>query len=92
MQESKFNQQVLPAFRPKPTFMNTILTFAAVGIVLVAVGIHIQVQSGKIQEFIVQYDTVCELGDKGCKTEPFIDLKEVLEGPLYIYYELDNFY
>jgi hypothetical protein len=43
MQESKFNQQVLPAFRPVPTFMNTILTFAAVGIVLVAVGIHIQV-------------------------------------------------
>ena len=42
--------------------MNTILTFAAVGIVLVAVGIHIQVQSGKIQEFIVQYDTVCDLG------------------------------
>ena len=62
MQESKFNQQVLPAFRPVPTFMNTILTFAAVGIVLVAVGIHIQVQSGKIQEFIVQYDTVCDLG------------------------------
>ena len=53
MQESKFNQQVLPAFRPVPTFMNTILTFAAVGIVLVAVGIHIQVQSGKIQEYII---------------------------------------
>ena len=64
MQESKFNQQVLPAFRPVPTFMNTILTFAAVGIVLVAVGIHIQVQSGKIQEFIVQYDRLCGMGEK----------------------------
>ena len=92
MQESKFNQQVLPAFRPVPTFMNTILTFAAVGIVLVAVGIHIQVQSGKIQEFIVQYDTVCDMNEKKCTTDPFIELEEALEGPLYLYYELDNFY
>ena len=41
MQSSKFNQQVLPAFRPQPTFLNTISTFALIGIVLVSVGIHI---------------------------------------------------
>ena len=43
MRESKFRQQNLPAFRPEPSFMNTILTFNVLGIILVAVGIHLQV-------------------------------------------------
>lgn len=32
------------------------------------------------------------MNDPKCKTEVFININEPIEGPLYIYYELDNFY
>lgn len=63
MKDSKFRQQNLPAYRPEATFLNTIITFTMLGIILVSVGIHLQVQSGKIQEFVFEYDKVCTIGD-----------------------------
>ena len=50
LKESKFKQQTLPAWRPVPTAMSTMLTFTAFAIFFLGVGVLLFVMSGKIIE------------------------------------------
>jgi len=50
LKESKFKQQTLPAWRPVPTAMSTMLTFTAFAIFFLGIGDLLFVMSGKIIE------------------------------------------
>jgi len=50
LKESKFKQQTLPAWRPVPTAMSTMLTFTAFALFFLGIGILLFIMSGKIIE------------------------------------------
>jgi len=78
--------------------MSTMLTFSIFSVVFLAIGIVLYVMSDEIIEVVKQYDTACELCERDlnadCKPcNVMIDNfpKDVNE-PIYVYYQLDNFY
>ena len=102
LKKSKFKQQMLPAWRPVPSFASTMVTFAIFGIVFLAIGIMLYVMSDKIQEVELKYAPEVE----GCNpwTIPTaenpnpnsclmpIEITEPMEGNIFVYYQLTNFY
>jgi len=57
LKNSKFKQQMLPAWRPVPSFGSTMITFGLFGVVFLGLGIMLYVLSDKIQELSLQYDS-----------------------------------
>jgi hypothetical protein len=94
LKQSKFKQQTLPAWRPVPTALSTMLTFGIFSVIFLAIGIVLQVMSDSITELEKQYDEDCldhiQTGNL-CKI-PFQTITSKIEGPIYVYYQLDNFY
>lgn len=45
LKQSKFKQQTLPAWRPVPTAMSTMLTFSVFSVIFLAIGIVLYVLS-----------------------------------------------
>ena len=89
LKNSKFKQQMLPAWRPVPTYPFTMTIFIVFGIVFLTLGIVMYAMSNKIQQVIIPYSSEC-----GEQTQCTLEFKidDDIEGPLYTYYELNNFY
>ena len=86
--ESPFKQQCLPAWRPVPTIFSVILVFSIFGVVFIILGIVLLVISSKVKS--VEYDyTNCNM-DKICTRN--IPIDKDIDGPVFIYYQLDGFY
>merc|ERR1712195_201807 len=68
LKKSKFKQQMLPAWRPVPSFASTMVTFCAFGLVFLAIGIMLYTMSDKIMELPYQYNQA--VADKGCGVPP----------------------
>ena len=81
---------MLPAWRPVPSFGSTMIIFAVFGIVFLLLGIALYVMSDKIQEVVKRYDDICPLTLNPCNFTLSID--EEVKHPIYVYYQLDNFY
>lgn len=103
LKQSKFKQQTLPAWRPVPTAMSTMFTFSIFSVIFLAIGVVLYVMSDQIVESVVRYDDIEECRkllkeenrDAGetCKVDlPFPEMTEDIKGPIYVYYQLDNFY
>jgi hypothetical protein len=106
LKKSKFEQQMLPAWRPVPSFASTMVTFAIFGIVFLAIGIMLYVMSDKIQEVELKYapevdgcnswnyptteNPTPENPEKSCLMP--IEITEPMEGNIFVYYQLTNFY
>lgn len=93
LKNSRFKQQTLPAWRPIPSFRSTMITFTVFGIIFLALGIALYVMSDKIIEKVQVYsDAVnCPQGvGKNCTITIKVD--QQIEAPIYVYYQLDNFY
>jgi len=103
LKKSKFKQQMLPAWRPVPSFASTMVTFAIFGIVFLAIGIMLYVMSDKIQEVELKYapevdgcnswtipTTENPNPDNSCLMP--IEITEPMEGNIFVYYQLTNFY
>lgn len=96
LKASKFKQQMLPAWRPVPSFGSTMITFGIFGLVFMTLGIALYVMSDKIQEVSFNY-TDCalpatsEFGDSLTCTKT-VEISNDIEGPIYVYYQLENFY
>jgi hypothetical protein len=56
LKASRFKQQMLPAWRPVPSFGSTMIIFAIFGIVFLLLGIALYVMSDKIQEYSKKYN------------------------------------
>lgn len=114
LKNSKFKQQMLPAWRPVPSFGSTMITFSMFGIVFLAIGIALYVMSDKIQEFKYNYSNDADADENpGCgvpkeisamtmnlddmsglgnECEKTIEITDKMTGPVFVYYQLDNFY
>lgn len=91
LKQSKFKQQTLPAWRPVPTVLSSMLQFAIFGIIFMTIGIGIKVMNDQITEMEIRYDDKCDSKlQTGIPCEIFINsVTERVEGPIYVYYQLD---
>ncbi|MCQ2821173.1 MAG: CDC50/LEM3 family protein [archaeon] len=89
LRNSKFKQQMLPAWRPVPTVISTSIIFVGFGIMFLIFGMILLIYSNKIVEVKVRYDDQCEMYEE-CEIDITVD-KE-MKPPVMIYYELDGFY
>ena len=49
LKQSKFKQQMLPAWRPVPSFGSTMIIFGIFGVIFLFLGVTLYVMSSKIQ-------------------------------------------
>ena len=89
LRNSRFKQQTLPAWRPIPSFKSTMITFTVFGVIFLALGIVLYVMSDKIIERTFQYNQTCTQSQMNCPVS--VQIPDI-PGPIYIYYQLDNFY
>lgn len=102
---SRFTQQELPACKPILTPGWVITTFIMVGIVFIPIGLASLFASERVVEIVHRYDDACvprnytddklsyiqsSQTNKTC-TKSLIVPKQ-MKSPVYIYYQLDNFY
>ena len=64
LKQSKFKQQMLPAWRPVPSFGSTMIIFGVFGIIFLTLGITLYIMSDKIQDSIKQYDEECPVPEQ----------------------------
>jgi len=82
-----FKQQQLKAWQPILTPSCVIPTLIVVGVIFVPLGIYLLFASNQVQEVIQRYDVLC-----GNKATCQVTLEINMTRPIYIYYELSNFY
>ncbi|XP_052208156.1 ALA-interacting subunit 3 [Diospyros lotus] len=101
---SKFTQQQLPACKPILTPKWVISAFMLVSIVFIPIGVASLFASRDVVEIIDRYDTDCipqasrsnkvkyiqTEGDKTCNRT--LRVPKRMKHPIYVYYQLDNFY
>ena len=99
LKQSKFKQQMLPAWRPVPSFGSTMIIFGIFGIIFLTLGITLYIMSDKIQGSIKQYDNAYSepllipfntTNTNNCTV--VLDIDADIKGPIYVYYQLENFY
>lgn len=86
-----FKQQIMKAWQPVPTLKSTIILFTILTIFFVVFGVVLLVYSLKVKEYSVRYDDQCTTYN-GATCDVKINIKKDMEAPIYLYYELDNFY
>lgn len=102
---SRFTQQELPACKPILTPQWVISIFTLVGIIFVPIGVAALLASHDVVEIVDRYETACVpsnmAGDKiGYIQNPKISkactrvlkVTKDMDKPIYVYYQLDNFY
>ncbi|URD77662.1 LEM3 (ligand-effect modulator 3) family / CDC50 family [Musa troglodytarum] len=102
---SKFTQQELPACKPILTPKWVISVFTLVGVIFVPIGIAALMASNNVVEIVDRYDTECipasMTGDKVAYIQNDtinkictrnLTVPKDMDQPIYVYYQLDNFY
>ena len=79
---------MLPAWRPVPSFGSTMIIFGVFGIIFLTLGIVLYIMSDEIQGITKEYSDVCD--KLICNIE--IEIEQDITAPVYVYYQLDNFY
>ncbi|KAK4285636.1 hypothetical protein QN277_002307 [Acacia crassicarpa] len=101
---SKFTQQELPACKPILTPRAVISSFLIVSVFFIPIGVACLLASNDVVEIIDRYDSDCipenfknnKVGyiqssiDKTCNRT--LNVTKHMKSPIYVYYELDNFY
>lgn len=87
---SNFKQQKLAAWRPVPTIASTTITFSIFGIIFIIIGVIVLIYSNKIVESSLRYDLLCSEVGRECEIE--LEVKQKMEKPVMVYYQLVNFY
>lgn len=100
---SKFTQQELPACKPILTPRWVISAFMLVSVIFIPIGVASLFASRDVVEIVDRYDDACITGtksakiisiqtpgDKTCKRT--LKVSKHMKAPIYIYYQLDNFY
>ncbi|XP_058096230.1 ALA-interacting subunit 3-like [Magnolia sinica] len=102
---SRFTQQELPACKPILTPQWVISAFALISIIFVPIGVASLLASRDVVEIIDRYETECipessrgnklafiqdPKTDKTCIRT--ITVPKLMKQPIYVYYQLDNFY
>lgn len=103
--DDAFHQQRLKMWQPILSPMNVIIIFLVVGVAFIPSGIGLLGMSNSVYEDEYVYDSLtvetgCSIKDAadprdvpdGISCTPTFTLSKDLEGPLYVYYQLTNFY
>ncbi|CAK9135514.1 unnamed protein product [Ilex paraguariensis] len=101
----QFTQQSLPACKPVMTPASVITSFFLVGIIFIPVGLVCLQASQSVVEIVDSYDTDCipdpfknnkvaYIKDSSIpkKCFRFLKVHKHMKAPIYIYYQLDNYY
>lgn len=81
---------MLKAWQPVPTLTKTIIMFFLLSLIFLGLGIPMQILSTKIIEYKFKYSNKCSVPDNACAIE--LSIPSTIEGPVFVYYELHNFY
>jgi hypothetical protein len=102
--DSDFKQQRLKAWQPILTPAWVIITFAAVGVVFMIIGILVLVASNQVVEYTSgEYQNCNDVGTSSCTVgngststsclqSISITIDDDMDQPVYVYYQLSNFY
>ncbi len=104
---TKFTQQELPACKPLLTPGWVIAIFLTVGVIFVPIGVVTLLASNSVVQIVQRYDDTClpaNLTTKDAqvsyiqnpstakKFTVILNVVKYMKSPVYVYYELDNFY
>ncbi|KAK2425270.1 ALA-interacting subunit 1 [Trifolium repens] len=102
---SRFSQQELPAWKPILTPGWVIATFTVIGIIFIPIGLASLFSSERVEEAVFRYDDTClpssdadnavayiksDTTNKTCTHKWIVEHK--MQAPIFIYYQLDNYY
>jgi hypothetical protein len=90
LEKSMFKQQTLSEWRPNPTMVTTLITFLIFGAIFLSLGILLVELAKNITEVTLTYHEKCVNQDELCTVD--LEITKKMEHPIYVYYELDNFY
>lgn len=97
--DTPFKQQRMAAWQPILTPLKVVAIFGVIGIIFVPVGVSLLSTSNSIYERTITYDgsgkdVDCTISrqNEGLPCLINFELVEDVTGPLYVYYELQNFY
>jgi len=88
-EDTDFRQQRLRAWQPILTPKWVILTFLIIGIAFIPIGAAVLAASGDVVEVEQRYDAVC---GSAATCSVTLDIEDKMEGPVYFYYKLTNFF
>jgi hypothetical protein len=86
-----FKQQLMQAWRPKPTLKCAITVYTIIGLIFFAIGISILVLNDKATEQFYRYDDKCQQIGKTCEFTFEVE-QDVIAAPIYFYYQIRGFY
>ncbi|XP_030059916.1 cell cycle control protein 50C isoform X1 [Microcaecilia unicolor] len=99
---SAFKQQRVPAWRPILSAQSVLLSFFGIGIFCLIVGICVIIFTTNVQEIKITYSDSCSNcsklrenssnSEKGCPCAVHFSLRESIQGDVFMYYSLINFY
>jgi hypothetical protein len=96
----QFRQQKLPSWQPIMTPLKVVIAFLAIGVAFVPTGVSLMKESDTIYESSIVYDSKgktdvdCKItqANEGKVCTATFNFNQKVKGPLYVYYELTNFY
>ncbi|CAN6439639.1 unnamed protein product [Victoria cruziana] len=102
---SRFTQQELPACKPILTPGWVITAFVFIGVIFIPIGIASLFASRGVVEIVYQYETSCvptnwigkelsfiQNGEANKTCIAHLTVPSKMKAPVYVYYQLDNFY
>mmetsp|Transcript_61908 Transcript_61908/g.170451 ORF Transcript_61908/g.170451 Transcript_61908/m.170451 type:complete len:408 (+) Transcript_61908:304-1527(+) len=97
--DTPFRQQRLPAWQPILTPQMVAVLFLTLAIPFIGLGSVVLQESDAVVEYVKQYDgsgvsselESCKIDNAGLCNITF-DIKDDMEAPVYLYYQLTNFY
>lgn len=87
---NSFKQQAMVSWQPLYSSKTVIPALLILGIIFLPIGITSLLASNSIREVAVEYQNACPLGSSSCNIH--VDLEKPLRAPVYMYYELDDYY
>jgi hypothetical protein len=100
-ENSPFNQQKLRGWQPSISLNGLIAIFFVIGLLFVPLGSWLLTESDNVKEYSVTYDSSdgqmdvqCSIAEANVNGNCSIafSFTESVTGPLYVYYEISNFY
>ena len=92
IQQSKFYQQRLPAWRPIPTVCTILIFYSLFSILFITLGIILIEFSKEIKEIEIKYNSKCKDNKNQACDIIDIEITENIDSPINIYYKIYGFF
>lgn len=91
IKKQAFKQQLLTAWKPKPTLKCAIIFYFIIAIIFLAIGITIIIFSNRLNDISIRYDNIenCKINSK-CQIT--LKIPKTLKSPIFVYYYISDFY